>query len=581
MNNRIDSSSVFVVSGGGRGITARCVIRLARQYHCKFVLLGRTNLQEPEPEWAALATEESQLKKCLIETLLAKGEKPAPAKVQKAVDTLLARREIEQTLREIKAVGGQAEYYSVDITDLQALAASLKSAAEKLGKITGIIHGAGNLADKLIENKTVADFETVYTAKVKGLENLLKCLPPGELQHLILFSSVAGFYGNSGQTDYALANEILNKVAYTVKRQNPACRVLSLNWGPWDGGMVTPALKEFFAQRQIEVIPVEAGTQRLVDELETARPETVQVVIGSPLKNPPVTPGRELKTYRLRRKLRLEANPFLLDHVIGGNPVLPAICAIDWVANACEQLYPGYTFFQAEENKVLKGIVFDDTLAAEYTLELKELARETPEEVTFAATVLSQKSNNRPQYHYSSRITLKRQIPAAPVYNGSAMEGVQPLEGATFYQNGTLFHGPSFQGVKRVLEISPERLRLECYLPSVSERQQGQFPVQNFNPYAVDVQLQGLLVWSRHFYGAASLPLSIQKIEQYRPMPFNKIYYATMEVQTSSETGLVATVTAFDSTGQILSIVTGAEVTISKRLNSLFQAADARPLQTV
>jgi hypothetical protein len=64
---------------------------------------------------------------------------------------------------------------------------------------------------------------------------------------------------------------------------------------------------------------------------------------------------------------------------------------------------------------------------------------------------------------------------------------------------------------------------------------------------------------------------------QYRPLPFNKVYYALMEVQTSSETGLVATVTAYDARGQVYTVVTGAEVTISPRLNSLFAPA-AGPL---
>ena len=39
-DTQLNSSSVVIVSGGGRGITAQCVIYLAQQYHCKFILLG-------------------------------------------------------------------------------------------------------------------------------------------------------------------------------------------------------------------------------------------------------------------------------------------------------------------------------------------------------------------------------------------------------------------------------------------------------------------------------------------------------------------------------------------------------------
>ncbi|MBN9390224.1 MAG: SDR family NAD(P)-dependent oxidoreductase [Chloroflexi bacterium] len=582
MEQPIGPDAVFVVSGGGRGITARCVVGLARQYRCKFILLGRSTPPGPEPAWAEPGANEAQLKTRLIETLLAEGRKPTPAEVQKTLAGLLAQREIAQTLREIKEAGAEAEYLSLDITDLAALQVGLAGAVERFGPVTGLIHGAGNLADKLIENKTAGDFERVYTAKVTGLENLLTCLPPQKLSHLVLFSSVAGFYGNSGQTDYALANEILNKTAWQIKRRYPKCRVLALNWGPWDGGMVTPALKEYFASRQVEVIPVEAGTRFLIDELEKGCPETVQLVIGSPLKSVPLEQSSDLRTYRLVRRLSLEANPFLLDHVIGGHPVLPAICAIGWIANACEQLYPGYAFYRAEENKVLKGLVFDETLDPEFTLELKETAK-TAGEISFEAIISSQKKDHRPQYHYGSRLTLKRQLPPAPVFTGPRLNPESSLAqaGSDFYRQGTLFHGPTFQGVHRVLEISPKVVGLECYLPAIPESQQGQFPVQSFNPYAVDVQLQGLLIWSRHYYQAASLPLRIGEIVQYRPLPFDKIYYAAMEVQSSSETGLVANVTAFDSSGEIYTVVNGAEVTISPRLNGLFQAAETQPRQLV
>lgn len=115
---------------------------------------------------------------------------------------------------------------------------------------------------------------------------------------------------------------------------------------------------------------------------------------------------------------------------------------------------------------------------------------------------------------------------------------------------------------------------VECYLPAVSEKTQGQFPVQNFNPYAVDVQLQCMLIWARHFYQAGSLPLSIQHVEQYRTIPFDKVYYAAMQVQTSSEMGLIANVTAFDEHGVVYTRINGAEVTISQRLNSLFVPAE-------
>jgi NAD(P)-dependent dehydrogenase (short-subunit alcohol dehydrogenase family) len=544
---------------------------MAREYRCRFLLLGRSAINGEEPEWAANCSDPTLLKKRLIESLMAQGQKPVPVKVEKELNALLARREIVETIQAIAEAGGQAEYASVDISDAAVLAQALKEAETRLGQITGILHGAGNLADKLIEHKTPQDYETVFSPKVEGLKNLLECLPPGALKHLVLFSSVAGFYGNSGQADYALANEILNKIAHLVQSKYPSCKVLSLNWGPWDGGMVTPALKEFFAKRRIEVIPVATGAQMLVDELNSPGNSPVQVVIGSPLYPEAKPLETELKTQRLRRKLSLKANPFLVDHVIGGKPVLPAICVINWVANACEQLYPGYTFCISENNRVLKGVIFDSTLPEEFTLELKEISKDPSGEIVFEGIIFSYNENNRVQYHYGSRATLRSQPPETLYFKDFNLTPDNPQDGETLYQNKTLFHGPSFKGVKRLLNISPEKVTLECLVPPVSEQQQGQFPVRTFNPYAVDVQLQCMLIWARHFYNSASLPLKIQKVEQFQPLPFGTTYYATMQVQSSSSTGLVATVAAHDHEGRVYTRVTGAEVTISERLNRLFE----------
>jgi len=42
--------------------------------------------------------------------------------------------------------------------------------------VTGIIHGAGVLADKLIEKKTSEDFDAVCSTKINGIDALLKSI---------------------------------------------------------------------------------------------------------------------------------------------------------------------------------------------------------------------------------------------------------------------------------------------------------------------------------------------------------------------------------------------------------------------
>jgi len=567
----VNPSSVVLATGGANGITARCVIKLAQRVKCKFILLGLASIDKPLPVWAKNGFDEAEIKKHITESLLAEGEKPTPVKVQDVFKQLRYQREVEENLQKMREIGSSVEYICVDVTDASALQEKLAGAVQKLGPVTGIIHGAGSLADKLIEKKTEKDFEIVVSPKVDGLGNLLDCVPASQLQFLVLFSSIVSVYGNAGQADYAIANEILNKYAYRVKRINPSCHVVSFNWGPWDTGMVTPELRKVFAANNVQLIPAEVGAAMLVEELTSARQNNVQVVVGGPL---PRLAGKletdRLCQYQVKRRLTLDANPFLHDHKIGENPVLPATCAAAWVANTCEQLYPGYKFFNLEYYKVLKGIAFDGKQAEEYILDMKEVSKSETGEIVFETLVFSQNKSGKPFNHYSLRVTLRREIPPMPVDAPPDVESVakdEIIPGRTLYQNGTLFHGPSFQGVDQVLHISPEKLVMRLMLPKVDEKKQGQFPVQTSNPYINDAIIQSVLVWSQHIHKAPCLPAGLQKLEQYKPIPFGETCYATMEIRSQSEYSVLASVRVQDREGRTYLRIDGMQGTISPQLN--------------
>jgi hypothetical protein len=113
-------------------------------------------------------------------------------------------------------------------------------------------------------------------------------------------------------------------------------------------------------------------------------------------------------------------------------------------------------------------------------------------------------------------------------------------------------------------------LTQRCRLPALDPTAQGQFPVQTFNPYLTDVHLQSLLIWAQRHQGVVGLPLCITKAEQFRKAHFDQVTYATLEVQESGKHRLVADVTITDAEGRLFSRVTGAEITLSARLNELF-----------
>ena len=571
-SDRPTAETVFLVSGGAKGITAQCVIALARRFRSKFILIGRSQFgEEPEPEWAAGKGSEADLMQGAMAHLMLIGERPTPRVLKSMVRQVLSRREIATTLHAVDEAGGEAMYITTDVTNIDDLRAAIAAAEPRFGAVTGILHGAGLLADKLVRDKAVSDFDRVVSVKVDGLLNLLACVPAEQLGMLVLFSSVAGFYGNVGQADYAAANEILNKAAYWVRRQAPHCRVLAVDWGPWDGGMVTPALREQLAARNVDVIPINVGTALLADLLSDSLPgfdATVnQVVAGGAMVPPPGT-GGPAHSYRIRRRLTLEANPFLRDHVIGGSAVLPTVCAVSWMVNACEQLSPGYRCRRIDDYQALKGIVFDGDLADVYILELDVHPGAGGEKVVFDALISSQTRQGRPRYHYRARVTLGAPWPA--VFASVPVAGSDASDGAALYRDAVLFHGPSLQGIESILDINERGLTMRCRQPWLSRELQGQFPVQTFNPFAVDAQLQSLLVWAHRYVGHAGLPLQIKEGIIYQPIRFGVVTYATMHVRSCTARSLVADVSTVDETGRLCMEVRGAEITLSERLNQLF-----------
>ena len=575
---RISKDSVFLVSGGAKGVTAHCVIRLAREYGSKFILLGRSAYEPAaEPAWAQGIDDDVVLKKAAMQQLQAQGDKPTPVKVQQLLKPIYSLREIQQTLNAIEAAGGKAEYVSVDVTDAKAVQAAVAPAVKNLGKVTGIIHGAGVLADKFIEQKTLEDFNAVYRTKIDGLTAMLSCVDENSLQHLVLFSSAAGFYGNPGQSDYAIANEILNKTALRFKTLHPEAQVLSFNWGPWDGGMVTPELKRMFTERGVYIIPLDAGAELMLREMDAADNRSPQILVGNEMSGAAAeeeTPVKKPQASRLSKVVQAANNPFLADHVIGGNPVLPTVCAMAWMTEAAESLYPGFHCSQLEDYKLLKGIVFDGSEPAAVTIEFASNAQ-TASDLLLACKVSSMNASGKPVYHYMANLKLTRkQQSVLPVWAGQLP--AEPVKTAdVFYRNGTLFHGESLQGLTQLLACDENGLILACRVPEMAVSRQGEFPLQQSNIFANDLVYQAMLVWVREQMGQGSLPAATASWCAYRQLQAGEDFYLVLTIKQSASNKMVADIAVVDSQQHLVADIHGAEVTISETLNKLFKPAAA------
>jgi NAD(P)-dependent dehydrogenase (short-subunit alcohol dehydrogenase family) len=201
----------------------------------------------------------------------------SPVEIERACAQILAAREIRQNASALRELGVQARYHQADVTQAAAMARVFADVYGRHGRLDGIVHGVGVLADKLIERKSQEVFDRVYDTKVQGALNLLAHVRD-DTRFLALLSSVAAVSGNRGQTDYAAANGYLDALARSLAGSRPAARFLSVNWGPWRGaGMVTPALEALYLERGITLIPAAHGATEFVDELVSGN--TPQVML--------------------------------------------------------------------------------------------------------------------------------------------------------------------------------------------------------------------------------------------------------------------------------------------------------------
>ena len=155
----VKAGDVIIASGGARGVTATTLIKLAETVNVKLALFGRTALAD-EP--AACAGIDDGLKRALLDAARSTGTKVTPAELGKQTSRILAAREIRATLSTIQAAGSEAAYYAVDIRNADSIGEALSTIRGAWGPINGIVHGAGVLADKLIADKTEAEWERVF-----------------------------------------------------------------------------------------------------------------------------------------------------------------------------------------------------------------------------------------------------------------------------------------------------------------------------------------------------------------------------------------------------------------------------------
>ena len=585
----LETGDVVVVSGGARGVTAAIALALAAGAQPKLILLGRSPAPEPVPLWLKELTDEAAVKRAVLNHEF--NGTPTPVQLESAFRRHMANREIASTLAAIRKTGSEAHYLSVDVRVADAVRRSIDLVRATHGPVRAVVHGAGVLEDRLIVDKKPEQFERVFDTKVKGLENLLAATAQDPLRHLVLFSSVTARIGNRGQADYAMANEALNKIAQQFAILHPHCRVKAINWGPWEGGMVSAGLSQEFRRRGVELISIASGARYLVDEMCRTDDPAVEVVVGATFSGVDVRKVPRVGTavsdisksddaaglsLTFQRDLDIKNHPVLRSHVIGGKAVVPLALMTEWFAHGALHENPGLLLQGLDDIRVLNGIKLDRgkkhirLMAGK--ARRKQGAYEVPLELRDGV------HGNVEVIHSRARAILVDELPPAPLYRIPAKLTRRPYDRtiAEVYDR-ILFHGPDMRGLREITHLSADGM-VANVAPAPAPSVWVKEPLRNrwlSDPLALDAAFQMATIWCFEEKGAASLPSYCAAYRQYRSRFPAEGVTAVLEITATGEHKMRGTITFLDADGTVVAQMIGCEAVMDPALQKAFRPAAA------
>ena len=169
---------------------------------------------------------------------------------------------LQETLEAIRATGGVAEAYALDVADGAAVEAAVEKIAARFQHIDILVNNAGVTRDGLLMRMKSEDWDAVLDTNLKGAFHLTKQV--GRLMvkqragRIINISSVIGLMGNAGQANYAASKAGLIGFSKSVAREfasrNITCNVVCPGFIETD---MTRGLGEDMRKKLLDRIPLQ------------------------------------------------------------------------------------------------------------------------------------------------------------------------------------------------------------------------------------------------------------------------------------------------------------------------------------
>jgi NAD(P)-dependent dehydrogenase (short-subunit alcohol dehydrogenase family) len=498
-------------------------------------------------------------------------------------------RAMRRNMNAMREAGATVRYLQTDVRDEQAMASLIEKIHSDYGRLDGVVHGAGVIEDKLIEDKTPASFDRVFDTKADSVFILSRVLKPESLKFLVLFSSTAGAFGNRGQCDYAAANEVMNKIAVYLDRRW-STRVVAINWGPWQKrGMVSEELLRQFERRGVTLIPSPVGRRRLVEEIRYGRKGEAQPIVSGggwegadmgpelavhtrlPLLEGARRPRGADGTVKVVRTLDPSQDLYLQDHQLDGRPVLPAAMAIELMVEVVQQGWPDLEVAGLRDLQVLRGVILKDEPkhVAVVALEQATPAHERAP-VSVSVEITDPQTPDRLNYRAVVELTDALSKPPAfePPFTPADLQPY-PVTVAEAYDE-LLFHGPTFHGLVEIEGISERGMVAVC-MPS-SPRQclagdvHGQWLI---DPVVFDSGLQLSILWARAHLDMTTLISRFRRYRRLGSLSDSKVRCYLDVVDRLHQHLLSINIYFVSSDGRLLGVAEEVEFPCTKDLNRL------------
>jgi NAD(P)-dependent dehydrogenase (short-subunit alcohol dehydrogenase family) len=480
----LGKDSVFLVTGAAGGITSAIVADLAAASGGSFYLLDL--VPEPradDPRIALFRTDRERLKSLLIEEARSRGERPTPVQIEGRLSAVERDEAALRALESVRAAGGVAHWRRVDLLDAEAVSAVVRELFERHARLDVLVHAAGLEVSRRLSEKEPQEFDRVFDVKADGFFNLLRACHGFPLGASVAFGSVAGRFGNAGQTDYSAANGLLASMTASLRVARPETRAIAIDWTAWGAiGMATRgSIPTLMQQAGIELLPPEAGVPTVRRELTRGHAPGEVVVagrLGTLAAELDATGGLDVDAARralaegpalvmlgepvsaspdvglvVDTTLDPRRQPFLFDHQIDGIPILPGVMGTEAFAELGRILAPGFRLVAVEDEEFLAPFKFHRQQPATLRLLAKALPGGAGE--LLADVELRSLIKPRPdvpvqeKLNFRARLRLARDTvrPGPAAFREPARDRLAIGPEAIY---SVFFHGPAYRVAERV-----------------------------------------------------------------------------------------------------------------------------------